>query len=642
MLYRSEVDGLRAIAVLPVILFHAGLFGFSGGYAGVDIFFVISGYLITRIILDELKAGTFTIRNFYERRARRILPALFGMLIVTTLIAIVVMPSELFKSYANSALTVISFSSNIHFYAVSDYFSTAAEQKPLLHTWSLAVEEQYYLIFPLLALYAFRKDKSLSTIVIAMTLCSLLLSQYMAINGNTEANFYLIFSRAWELLFGSLISLYKLDQKSYKSTVRQIASLTGLAMVFASFFCFDAETPFPSVYTLLPVVGASLVIIFADRQTLTGKLLSLKPIVAIGLISYSLYLWHQPLFAFSRMKSSGEPSEALFIQAILLTFILAFLSYRYIETPFRKSPRFRDKDMIQLAKRWIGIAILAFGFILATDGMQFRFSTQYDATIEHNPKRKQCHTKGKDYLHPTESCYYFNDNVTWASFGDSHTAEFAYALAKKLEPYNQGNRHLSFSGCPPALNFNVRRGGCHKWTNEALAYLEQEQSIQNVIVGYRYTGFLSKPDINNWLREPYRKETHAQVWEMYWQSLNEIVSRLMKAGKTVYIVYPVPELPDHIVTILTPNYLFGQDYTYDKEKTTTVDEYMKRHAFILEKLDSLPFGDSLKAIKPLEAICSEEYCPTVMDGQALYFDDDHLSLTGAGIVLDHAQLKIEE
>jgi peptidoglycan/LPS O-acetylase OafA/YrhL len=641
MLYRSEVDGLRAIAVLPVILFHAGLFGFSGGYAGVDIFFVISGYLITRIILDELNARTFTIRNFYERRARRILPALFSMLTVTTLIAVVVMPSELFKSYANSGLTVISFISNFHFYSVSDYFSTAAEQKPLLHTWSLAVEEQYYVLFPLLALYAFRKGKSLSAIVIALTLASLLLSQYMAFKGDSAANFYLISSRAWELLFGSIISIYKFDQISYTRPVRQIASLTGLTMVIASFFCFDADTPFPSFYTLLPVIGASLIIIFADRQTLAGKLLSLKPIVAVGLISYSLYLWHQPLFAFLRMKSSGEPSEAQFILAVLLTFVLAFLSYRYVETPFRRSPKFKNKDMIQVAKRWIGIAILGFGFILATDGMQFRFSTEYDATIEHNPKRKQCHTKGKDYLRPEESCHYFNDNVTWATFGDSHTVELAYALAKKLEPHKQGNRHLSFSGCQPALNYNVKRGGCHNWTNETLAYLEQEQSIKNVIVGYRYTGFLSKPDINNWLREPFRKETHEEVWEMYWQSLDEIISRLLKAGKMVYVVYPIPELPDHIATILTPNYLFVDDYTYDKDKTTTVDAYMKRHAFILEKLDSLPFGDNLKAIKPLEAICSEEYCPTVRDGQALYFDDDHLSLTGAGIVLDHAQLKID-
>ena len=641
MLYRSEIDGLRALAVVPVILFHAGLFGFSGGYAGVDIFFVISGYLITRIILDELNAGTFTIRNFYERRARRILPALFGMLAVTTIIATVVMPSELFKSYANSALTVISFTSNFHFYSVSDYFSTAAEQKPLLHTWSLAVEEQYYLFFPLLALYVFRKGKSLSAIVIAITLCSLLLSQYMANAGNTEANFYLIFSRAWELLFGSLISIYKFDQNSYKKSTRELASLTGIAMIVASFFVFDANTPFPSFYTLLPVSGASLIIIFANRETLAGTLLSLRPLVAIGLISYSLYLWHQPLFAFLRMKSSGEPSEVLFISAIFLSFALSFLSYRYLETPFRKSPKYRNRDMIKLAARWIGIAILAFGFILATDGMQFRFSTQYDATIEHNPKRKQCHTKGKDYLPPSESCHYFNDNITWASFGDSHTAELAYALGKKLEPYGQANRHLSFSGCPPALNFNVMRGGCHNWTNETLMFLEQEQSIQNVVVGYRYTGFLSKPDINDWLREPYRKETHEQVWEMYWQSLHEIVTRLLKAGKMVYILYPVPELPDHIVTILTPNYLFGQDYTYDKDKTTTVEAYMKRHAFILDKLDSLPFGENLKAIKPLEAICSEEFCPTVTDGKALYFDDDHLSLTGARIVLDHAQLNIK-
>jgi hypothetical protein len=400
------------------------------------------------------------------------------------------------------------------------------------------------------------------------------------------------------------------------------------------------------------VLGTCLVIVFADKNTLVGKLLSIKAFVAIGLISYSLYLWHQPLFAFLRMKSLGEPSEEFFLVAIALTFALATLSYRYIETPFRKSSKYLQKDILKLSGKWIGSAILVAGLILATDGMQFRFSSEIDKTVQHNPKRKQCHTKGTNYLPPEEACRYFHDNTRWATLGDSHTVELAYALAKKLEEHEQGIIHLSFSGCAPALNFNVNKKGCHNWLNDAVSFLEKEKEVENVLLGFRYSAFLFGdhgnvyPDIpnlniNDKIVEEYRKDTPEEAHEMYWQSFKQIVDRLLASGKKVYIVYPIPELPDHIVNLLTPFSIFGGGYMYDLDETTPIQYYQKRNAFILDKLNSLPYGEQLKTILPKDALCSETHCPAVADNKALYFDDGHLSLVGAEIVLEHTQLEID-
>ena len=237
MQYRKEIDGLRALAVLPVILFHAGLFGFTGGYIGVDIFFVISGYLITTIIIDELAQDSFSIKKFYERRAKRILPALSAVLIITTLLAFVFMPANLLKSYANSVISVVTFTSNFHFFTTSGYFSTVSDQKPLLHTWSLAVEEQFYLFFPLMLGFWWAKGKSyLVKIVTALSILSLLLAQYLAVNSFTDANFYLIFSRAWELFAGALIALTNIQKVSIRAWQREALGIIGIMLIIFSIF----------------------------------------------------------------------------------------------------------------------------------------------------------------------------------------------------------------------------------------------------------------------------------------------------------------------------------------------------------------------------------------------------------------------
>ena len=645
MQYRKEIDGLRALAVLPVILFHAGLFGFTGGYIGVDIFFVISGYLITTIIIDELAQDSFSIKKFYERRAKRILPALSAVLIITTLLAFVFMPANLLKSYANSVISVVTFTSNFHFFTTSGYFSTVSDQKPLLHTWSLAVEEQFYLFFPLMLGFWWAKGKSyLVKIVTALSILSLLLAQYLAVNSFTDANFYLIFSRAWELFAGALIALTNIQKVAIKAWQREALGIIGILLIIFSIFSFDEHTLFPSFYALVPIIGTVLIISYSTSNTWVGKILANRLFVSIGLISYSLYLWHQPFFAFLRLKSVGEPGDELFIYAIVLSFIFAILSYHFVEKPFRRKPSGTEKARFSVLQ-YAGMSIVFFiviGLIgVSNRGFQERFGeNSYLASIKFSPKRKACHYNGRNFETPENSCRYFGQNVTWATFGDSHTVEPAYALAKALEPKNIGVLHLSFSGCVPSLLFDVTDPGCTQWVKDAFSYLENNQTIENVYLGFNYNGFLfgshrnHYPEIPNkdpslLLTDDFSHLTAAQTRELYWQGLSLMVERLIASGKTVYIQYPIPELPLHISNLLTPFSIFGGGLRFDLQKTTNADYYFTRNRYILEKLDALNYNHQLIAVKPFELMCNNNNCPAVSKGKSLYFDDGHLSVFGA-------------
>jgi len=643
--YRKEIDGLRAIAVIPVILFHAGIFGFSGGYIGVDIFFVISGYLITTIILDELAQNTFSIKNFYERRAKRILPALSAVLIVTTVLAYILMPANLLKSYANSLMSVVTFTSNFHFFTTSGYFSTVSDQKPLLHTWSLAVEEQFYLFFPLMLGYLWVKGKKYITkVIIILSVVSLLLAQFLAVNSFADANFYLIFSRAWELFAGALIALTSIQRTKIKNWQREILGGIGLLLIAYSIFVFDDNTLFPSFYTLVPIIGTVLIIAFSTADTLTGKFLANRLFVGVGLISYSLYLWHQPLFAFLRLKSIGEPEQQLFFVAIALSFVFAWLSYQYVEKPFRRKPSSKVKPKFTILQ-YAGMSIIFFiviGLIgVSKRGFQSRFADSgYVESIKFSPKRKACHYNKRHEELPEDSCRYFGENVTWATLGDSHTVEPAYALGKALEPKDIGLLHLSYTGCLPSLLFDVKGSSCSQWIRTGLNYLEQNKSIENIYIGFNYNGFLfgthrnHYPDIPNndpslSLTAEYSHLNAEETRELYWLGLSQMVDRLIASGKTVYLQYPIPELPTHISTLLTPFSIFGGGLRFDLQNTTTAEYYFTRNKYILEKLNSLEYGERLIAVKPFELLCHTTHCPAVSNGKSLYFDDGHLSVEGA-------------
>ena len=361
MKYRPEIDGLRTVAVVPVILFHAGFQLFSGGFVGVDIFFVISGYLITSIIVSDLEQGKFSLINFYERRARRILPALFFVLIACLPFAWMwLLPSDM-KDFAKSLVAVSTFSSNILFWRETGYFATASELKPLLHTWSLAVEEQYYIFFPLFMMITWRFGRRwvLGLIAVAFVV-SLGLGHWGALN-KPDAAFFLLPTRAWELLVGVFAAFYLRDHLKFHHglgrRIHQALSLLGFLMVTYSIFVFDEGTAFPGLPALVPTVGAGLIIMFASQGTWVNRLLSTKGFVGIGLISYSAYLWHNPLMVFARHRSFTEPSHWLMGVLFIVALIMAYISWRFVERPFR------NKQAISRNLVFSGSAVMAASMI---------------------------------------------------------------------------------------------------------------------------------------------------------------------------------------------------------------------------------------------------------------------------------------
>lgn len=351
MKYRREIDGLRAVAVVPVILFHAGFPAFRGGFVGVDVFFVISGFLITIIIVDDVDLNRFSVVRFYERRARRILPALFVVMLACLPCAWQLLSPHDLVNFSQSLAAIALFASNVLFWGESGYFDTEAELKPLLHTWSLAVEEQFYLLYPLVLLVLLRCGRKVAWPVIAAAAIASLWISTAQVQSHPSSAFYLLPSRAWELLLGCLAAAaarrYGLPAADRAAGAwMQAASAIGLLVVVASVFLFDERTPFPGLNALVPTVATATILLTASQSTAAGRLLGSPLFVGVGLISYSVYLWHQPVFAFVRHACLGQPSAATMAAACALVPALAMLSWHFVEQPFRDRDRIDRRGVL--------------------------------------------------------------------------------------------------------------------------------------------------------------------------------------------------------------------------------------------------------------------------------------------------------
>ena len=452
--YRAEIDGLRALAVLPVIFFHAGFEWFSGGFVGVDVFFVISGYLITTIIISEIAEGKFSIVNFYERRARRILPALFFVMLVCLPFAwFWLKPGDLIN-FGQSLIAVSIFSSNILFWLEGGYFANAAELNPLLHTWSLAVEEQYYILFPVFLLFTWRLGiKWVLTLLAIVFVISLGVAHWGAFN-KPSPNFYLLPTRGWELLLGVFAAFYLKYNSYFKShNINQTLSLIGFGMIFYSIFAFDETTPFPSLYALVPTVGTGLLILSAVPNTVVHKLLSFSPIVNVGLISYSAYLWHLPMLVFARHRLPGELSDLLMIILCAASMIIAWFSWRYIEKPFRDKKR-TTRNFIFIFSL---LGILGF----STIGLYLYKSINIldDWTLD--VRQHHCLLQGDSETVHSESC--FENNEGYLLWGDSNAASLSIGLRDFFKKNSISFTQLTQSGCPPIFDLTelIHRKSCN-------------------------------------------------------------------------------------------------------------------------------------------------------------------------------------
>ena len=611
MKYRPEIDGLRAVAVVPVILFHAGLETFGGGYVGVDVFFVISGYLITTILIDELGRGEFSILRFYERRARRILPALFFVILCCLPFAWAwMLPSELY-SFAASLIAVSFFASNILFWRQNGYFAAAAEEKPLLHTWSLAVEEQYYVLFPIYLVLVWRFGRSpVFWSICILAAASLALSEW-GWRKYPSATFYLAPTRAWELLAGSIAAFI-----IRKHGVRKNDMLAGVGVIGILFaiFVYDKFTPFPSLYALAPVGGTFLVILYAGPGTRVARLLGTAPFVGIGLISYSAYLWHQPLFAFARIRSHEQSGPEVLLALGVVSLLLAWFSWRYVEQPFRRGrvsvlPKRAQIFAASLAGM---IAFAGTGwFVQSQNAFSWRLTEAQRAVLDwegfdHDTAYLggTCFlSENQDHTGFAPDCLNGGTMIIW---GDSYSAALASGW-RQLSP-QIGQR--AASACPPLMGLPIPQRPFCKAINDAT--LEALKGLDNphVILNGVWWGFVK-----------------------YFDGLETTLQALAEAGiGNVTILGGVPQYSPSL-----PKRLISLDLALDRPHRIKAD--IGRTLNADAKLREIALRHDVAFVPLLGAICDDDgYCDAVIESDEgrfvpLSWDAGHLTPEGAKYLL---------
>jgi peptidoglycan/LPS O-acetylase OafA/YrhL/lysophospholipase L1-like esterase len=464
--YRPEIDGLRAVAVLSIIAFHAGFPAFDGGFVGVDIFFVISGYLITTILFDDLRKDRFSLARFYGRRVRRILPALLLMLLCCLPIAWwILVPVDLL-AFAEALLATLGFSSNLYFWRHTGYFGLEAELNPLLHTWSLAVEEQYYLAFPVLLAWCWRASKTMVAPLVSLALLlSLGLAVWSTLN-HPVAAFYLLPTRAWELLVGAVLALYEAPLLvRCARPLQNLLAFLGLGLIAWAVFGFDRYVRMPGWGAIVPVGGAALVIFGARPGSFATQVLAWRPAVGIGLISYGAYLWHQPLFALVRQASDQAPPPIIMGGLACASLAIAYVSWRFVERPFRREQSVGRTPLIVAIMSAAAVLGLFASASMQDRGFESRYSDPQRTLLAYldypyaRPYREgQCFVSARQIDTAADddalfsACWSTGDHAGIAVWGDSHAA----ALASGLRPIVPGLAQFTTGGCPPLEQIDRR------------------------------------------------------------------------------------------------------------------------------------------------------------------------------------------
>lgn len=628
MSYRTELDGVRAIAVGAVILAHAGA-PLAGGHLGVDIFFVLSGYLITGQIVRELARGTFSLRDFYIRRARRLLPALAVVCCACLPAAWLLMPPDALQRFGQSLVALGAFATNIFFWRQGGYFGPQAGETVLIHTWSLAVEEQFYLLFPLCLLMLWPRGRVRMIRVLAGAGVLSLVAMLAMTARDANGAFYLLPFRVWELLAGALIALA--PRVAGQQVWHAHAAIAGIGLIGLGLLLGAPGGLLGPATQVAVVAGTALVLLGAGPHNRTGRWLGVPVLRGLGLISYSAYLWHQPLFAFGRLSQLDAPEPRQMFALTGLTLALAWLTWRFVEQPCRKQKWNLGQIMLGGAA---GATLVVAGLALHL-GQGFgptRFSPGQLAlyqTATPSPLRAQCHAGGEG---SANGCVYFIETPPrWAVLGDSHAVEIAHELARALGTRGESLLHLSASACPPAIGPAPLNAPCANWLDRALARIDAQPEIETVVLAYRHSIYLhgenqaghqTAPDATFNLGD---KGTATERRMRYWVSLNELVARLGATGREVVLLAPVPEIRRDMAKYA----LFAADAAQDLPAITHA-AYRERNAFMLSRIGDLP----VRVISPDAALCSAGWCYAARDGEALYFDDDHLSLAGARRVVD--------
>lgn len=651
MNYRPEIDGLRALAVLPVMLFHAGFETFSGGFVGVDVFFVISGYLITSIILLERAAGTFSLRSFYERRARRILPALFLVMAICVPFAwLWLLPDDL-KDFSQSLVAVSLLSSNILFSHQSGYFDAASELKPLLHTWSLAVEEQYYVLFPLFIILAWQLGRrwmvGLLGMIAVVSFTAAQLGEFSA----PAATFFLLPTRGWELAIGAFIAFYfvRPRQLELSAPLRQTASAVGLMMILYPIFMFSRGTPFSSFYALIPTIGAALIIMFATPATIVGAALGSKVVVGLGLISYSAYLWHQPLLVFYRHSSLMEPRASILLLLCFAAIVLAYFSWRFVELPFRQKVAFSRQHILifSVIGSLFFIAIGYFGYVKNGFPSRFgKFQQVLDQQFHRNALKDMC-KQNDDDEHIANVCVLGSTKSeivpSIAVFGDSHANALNPVFDFLGKAHSKSYAYVGLGGCPPLIGIDVLLGNhalgiCDELSRRQYEYVKN-RTIKKVVLLARwslYTDgeygremsryFLVKND-----RGPLTRQNSRSVFV---EGIMDTVDAYEKIGVDVFIIFQIPQQQTNPRKVYLRIYQLNKNGSEEagvavRNVSVSVNKHLSLQQFNRGVFEAALLGRKDKAINLDAHFCDSERCILGNSTQSYYRDSDHLNSIGA-------------
>lgn len=622
--HRGDIQGLRALAVVPVVLFHADARLVPGGFLGVDVFFVISGYLISHILLREIGAGRFSIADFYVRRVRRLFPALYVVLAATLAAGVAILPPKQLADLGITAAGTILFVSNLVLLKQTNYFADAAELNPLLHTWSLAVEEQFYLLYPLLLFAVSAKlGRWLKPMLWVGAIGSLLLCQYL-LRGYPSFAFYAPVTRACELLIGCIVAAGLPRPRSER--VMDALSWLGLATIVAGFVLFDSRTPFPGITALVPCIGTALVLFAGERRTsAAGRLLAARPATFFGDMSYSLYLWHWPVLVYLHWITAGRATGVQVAAAVVGATVLAAASLRWVEQPvLRKSTTMPRVFVAGGTVMTAGLAICA--VLLLAGGLPQRYDPSARAMLaaaqDYNPRRKACHSDEAYEVPYAKSCNFgapggSTKTIVW---GDSFGAELAVALGERLRGEDRQVLEVTSSACPPSLGFAPKgRPSCAAHNARVMADILADRAATRVILVANYA--------------VYRERGGPAAERRVLAGLARTAARLRAGGRQVELVYPIPATPFSV-----PAALAGMDEDARASFGTPSAEHRRTTASVRASLDAMVRDGGARAIDPADSLCAQAICRVFTPGVgALYFDDHHLSLTGARYVLRRAE-----
>jgi peptidoglycan/LPS O-acetylase OafA/YrhL len=648
--YRPDIDGLRAIAVLSVLFFHTNIPGFSGGYVGVDIFFVISGYLITSILLNAIQEDSFSIAFFYERRIRRIFPALFPVIFFTVSVGAYLFDSDAFYHLGKSVIATTLFFSNILFLKESGYFDAPSLQKPLLHTWSLAVEEQFYIFFPLLLYIIHRYGKGNYLIWLLILLVLSLSGSIYGVYNAPSAAFYLVTHRAWELIAGSLFALQIIPKP--KSTFgNNLLSICGFLLILASIFLYTETTPFPGVAAIVPILG-TIMIIHSDsvlKPSVISRLLSIKPLVFIGLISYSLYLWHWPFVAFTKyyLTRPIDAFDKIFI--ILTSFALSIFSWKFIEKPFRGGDNVlpEQKKLFWIAGLTMLLTTGVGSIITGSEGlagmailypklneMLKKASSGWDDEADYKKLLEKHQQNQKQRLLP-QIIGDVSAKPTFLLWGDSHAYALKPGIALMAKNYHLSGYIANYTACPPVLDVDrLDTPENEASINEkAMTILRQNPSIKVVILSARwpwyYEGTGYKNAGNSFRMTGVNNLAGTNNRDLMINGLNETVRQLLAMKIKVILVNNFPEIGYGVPQLYSMHIRFPDSRNINSFIPTEKD-YIQRQQAVTEHFNELSKLPGVTVIHPESMMFDDKgKCRIIADNELLYRDDNHLSVSGA-------------